>query len=144
VNSRVSHNPTATTNAVSILGFWIYDTQGRNEGRARGAQFPGRRITMGAPNHHEGRQMTAAPPKSSNNGASTFFNTVTFLTTSTFEHRSAKLASCLGRHLTSLRPWWYDIQQLYTIRNCQNLSAHNNQSAYFGNDHHSRIKRSIF
>ena len=30
--------------------------QGRNEGGARGAPFPGRRITIGAPNDCQGRQ----------------------------------------------------------------------------------------
>jgi len=33
--------------------------QGRNDGGARWAQFPGRRIIMGAANHCGGRQMSA-------------------------------------------------------------------------------------
>jgi len=54
----------------------------RNDGRARGAQFPGRRITVGA-------------PKSPNNVTSTFFNTVHLLLKDLrFEHGGAKLASC--------------------------------------------------
>jgi len=68
------------------------DEQGHNEGVPREAQFPGLRVTMGA-------------PKSSNNVTSTFFNTVHLLPKGLrFEHGAAKLASCTGRHLTSLRP----------------------------------------
>jgi len=64
--------------------------QGRNDG-GKGAQFPGRRIIMGA-------------PKSPNNFTSTFFNTVNFLPKDfRFENGAAKLASCPGRRLTSLR-----------------------------------------
>jgi len=70
-------------------------TQGRNDVVARGAQFPGRRIAMGA-------------PKSPNNVTSTLFSTVDLLPNDlTFEHGGAKLASCPGRHLTSLRRWVY-------------------------------------
>ena len=59
----------------------------------RGAQFPGRRIPMGA-------------PKSPNNVTSTFFNTVHLVPKDLrFEHGGVKLASCPGRHLSSLRPW---------------------------------------
>ena len=44
--------------------------------------------------------------KSPNNVTSTFFNTVHLLPKDLrFEHGGAKLASCPGRHLTSLRPW---------------------------------------
>jgi len=50
--------------------------KGRNEGWARVAQFPGRRIIMGAPNHCGWREMTAGDEKSPNNVTSTFFNTV--------------------------------------------------------------------
>jgi len=73
---------------------------------ARGAQFPGRRITMGAPNYCGRRRMTARSPKSPNIVTSTFFNTVHLLPKDLrFEHGGAKLASCPGRHLTSLRSW---------------------------------------
>jgi len=66
---------------------------------ARWAQFPGCQITMGAPNHCSGRR------KSLNNVASTFFNAVYLLPKDLrFEHGGAKLASCPGRCLTSLRP----------------------------------------
>ena len=55
----------------------------------------------GGPNHCGER-------RSPNNVTSTFFNTVhlhpKYLS---FKHGDAKLASCLGRHLTSLRPWMY-------------------------------------
>jgi len=45
-------------------------------------------------------------PKSSNNVASTFFNAADLLPKGLiFEHGGAILASCPGRHLTSLRPW---------------------------------------
>jgi len=44
-------------------------------------------------------------PKSPNNITSTFFNTVHLLAKDlSFDHGGAKLASCPGRHLTSLRP----------------------------------------
>ena len=60
-------------------------------GVTRGTKFPGRWITTGA-------------PKSPNNVASTFFNTVHLLPKDLrFEHWGAKLASCPGRHLASLR-----------------------------------------
>jgi len=56
---------------------------------ARGAQFPRPRITMGAPNHV----------------TNTCFNTVHLLPKDLrFEHGGAKLASCPGRHVTSIRP----------------------------------------
>ena len=46
----------------------------------------------------------ARAPKSPNNTASTFFNTVQLLPKDLrFEYGGAKLASCLGRHTTSLR-----------------------------------------
>jgi len=72
-----------------------------------GARFKGRRGTMG-------RQITAGSaewlrgdPKSPNNLTSTFFNTAglhLFPKDLRLEHGGAKLASCPGRHLTSLRP----------------------------------------
>jgi len=66
--------------------------QGRNEGVQGGGTIPGRRITAGA-------------PKSLNNIASTFFNAVYLLPKDLrFEHGGAKLVSCRGRHLTSVRP----------------------------------------
>jgi len=63
-----------------------------------GRKFPGRRVTMG-------RRITAGASKSSKNVTSTFFNTVNLLPKELrFEHGGVKLASCPGRHLTSLRP----------------------------------------
>jgi len=45
-------------------------------------------------------------PKIPNNAANTFLNTMNLLPKDVrFEHGGAKLASCPGRHLTSLRPW---------------------------------------
>jgi len=47
-------------------------------------------------------------PKSLNNITSTSFNTVHLLPKDLrFEYGGAKLASCPGRHLTSIRPWMY-------------------------------------
>jgi len=51
-------------------------TRGRNEGGARGAQFPGRQFTMGALNHCRGAELLLEAPKSPKNVTSTFFNTV--------------------------------------------------------------------
>jgi len=54
--------------------------------RNEGAQFLGRRITVGA-------------LKTPNNVASNFFNTVHLVPKDLrFEHRRAKLVSCPGRH----------------------------------------------
>ena len=53
-----------------------------------------------------GAESLRGVPKSSNNVTSAFFNTVRLLPKGLiFEHGGAKLASCPGRHLTSLRPW---------------------------------------
>jgi len=50
--------------------------------------------------------MTAGAPKSHSNVTITVFNTAHMLPKNLrFEHGGAKLASCPGRHLTSLRPW---------------------------------------
>jgi len=60
---------------------------------------------MEAPNHCGGRRMGAGVGKDPKNvKSSTFFNTVHLLPKDlSFEHGGAKLASCPGRHLTSLR-----------------------------------------
>jgi len=66
----------------------------------RGAQFPGRRITMGAPNHCEGRRKVLA--------MSQVFSSIQYICsrrTSGSNMWGAKLASCPGRHPTSLHPW---------------------------------------
>jgi len=57
---------------------------------ARGAQLPGRRIIMGT-------------PKNPNNATSTFFNSRFASERPQVRTWGAKLASCPGRHLTSLR-----------------------------------------
>jgi len=60
------------------------------------------------PNHYGGAESLQWAPKSPNNVASTFFNTVCLLPEDLrFEHGGAKLASCPGRCLTSLRPCLY-------------------------------------
>jgi len=49
--------------------------------------------------------MTAEGAEKTNNITSTVFSTVHMLPKDLrFEHEGAKLASCPGRHLTSLRP----------------------------------------
>jgi len=79
---------------------------GRNGGGGQGAQFPGRWTTMGAPNHSGGAKWLQRVPLSPNNFTSTFFNTVHFLPKDLrCEYGTAKLASCHGRQITSLRPW---------------------------------------
>ena len=66
---------------------------------AKGAQFPWRRVNTG-------RQIIAGSPKSPTNVTSTFFIAMILLSKELrFEHGGVKLASCPGRHLTSLRPW---------------------------------------
>ena len=77
---------------------------GRNEGRKgdiipRGAEsLWGRQITAGSVEWLRGA------PKSPNNVTNAFFSTVHLLPKDLrFEHGAAKLASCPGRHLTSLR-----------------------------------------
>jgi len=71
----------------------------QDRGVSRGAKFPRRRVTM--------VQITAGgvewlwdAPKSPQNITSTFLNTVHLLP------KGAKLASCPGSHLTSLRPYF--------------------------------------
>ena len=74
-----------------------------------------RGVTRGAipraPGHYGGAKSLRGVPngwgasQNPNNVASTFFNTRHLLLKDpTFEHGDAKLASCPGRHLTSLRP----------------------------------------
>ena len=59
-----------------------------------------------APSHYGGAKRLQGAPKSPNNVTSAFFNTVNLLPNNLrFEHGGAKLASCPGRHLASLRPW---------------------------------------
>jgi len=53
--------------------------------------------------------MAARSPKIPNNGTGTSFNTVHLLPKDLIlELWGAKLASCPGRYLTSLRPWVYE------------------------------------
>ena len=60
---------------------------------------------MGATNHCRRRRITVGAPKSPNNVTSTFFIAVNMLPKGLkFKHGGAKLASCPGRHLTSLSP----------------------------------------
>jgi len=50
--------------------------------------------------------MTVGAPKGLNNVTSTFFNSVHLLPKDLrFKYGGAKLASCPGCHLTSIRPW---------------------------------------
>jgi len=69
------------------------------------AQFPGRRITEGAPNHRGGAEWLRRAPKSPNNVPSTFFSIVHLLPKGLcFEHAGSKFASYPGRHLISPLP----------------------------------------
>jgi len=71
---------------------------GCNQGGHRGNN------SQGAKSRWE-RRMTAGASKSPNNVTSIFFNAVHLLPKDLrFEHWCAKVASCPGRHLTSLRP----------------------------------------
>jgi len=71
--------------------------QGRNDG-ARAA-------IPRAPNLYGDAERLRGAPKNLNNVTSTFFSKVLLLPKDLrFEHGGAKLASCTGRHLTSLRP----------------------------------------
>ena len=96
IRSRLSQSTSAGE------GGYLSELQAMGDG---GAQFPGRRIIMGAPNHCWGRQMSAGAPKIPNNFTITFFSTVNFLPKDlTFENGGAKLASFPGRSPTSLHP----------------------------------------
>jgi len=88
----------ANVNVCSVLdaALW-FNQQGRNEG-ARGRNYPGAESLWG-------RWNTAGVPKNPNNVTGTFFNTVHLLPEDLrFENGGAKLASCRGPHLNSLRP----------------------------------------
>jgi len=57
-----------------------------------------------APSHYAGTKSLRGTP---NNVTSTFFNSIHLHPKDLrFEHEGAKLASCTGRHLTSLCPWF--------------------------------------
>jgi len=65
--------------------------------RGKRGTFPGRLITIGAPNHCGGADNTK-------NVTSTFFNTVNlFAKELKFEHGDAKFASCPGREFPKSR-----------------------------------------
>jgi len=82
---------------------------GVTTGGVKGTQFLGRRIIMGT-------------PKCLNSFISTFFNTVNFLPEDLrFEHGDDKLASCPGRHLTSLRPCHHCCSQPEAVRSPRRL-----------------------
>jgi len=74
------------------------NVQGRNEGGEGGT-------ILRAPNHYGAAEWLRWAPKSPDNVTSTFFNGVHLLTKDLrFEYGGAKLASCFGSYLTSLRP----------------------------------------
>ena len=65
-----------------------------------------------------GRRNDCGVQTSPKNVTSTFFNTENLLSKELrFKYWSAKLASCLGRHLTSLRPWVY-VSNASILWNC--------------------------
>jgi len=73
--------------------------QGRNEKGQGEHNLPGL-------NHYRGAKSPRGASKGTNSVTGTFLNTVHLLPKDfRFEHGGAKLASCPGRHLTSLRPW---------------------------------------
>ena len=94
-----------TSQSTAISGSSAVFTPSRGVKRGKGGSI------SPAPNHYGGTELLQGAPndrgslKSLNNVTSTFFNTVyLFPKDLRFEHRTAKLASCRGRHLTSLRP----------------------------------------
>jgi len=76
-----------------------------------GAQRGGRRAQF--PGAESLRERWKAPTMS----PVPFFNTEHLLPKDLrFEHEGAKLASCPGRHLASLRPWvWWALQQIISL-----------------------------
>jgi len=60
-------------------------------------------------NSLDGKSLRGAP-KSPNDVTSALCNTVHFLPKTSGSNARAKLASCLGHHLTSLRPWQHGSQ----------------------------------
>jgi len=86
-------------NGESFLGF-----RGVTMG-ARGHDSPGAESLWGGAASILGTPKSAGAPKIPNNVTSAFFNTVHLLPNDLkFENGGAELASCPGRHLTSLRP----------------------------------------
>jgi len=80
---------------------------GRIEGDKEGA-IPRATSHYGAPNQCSERPMAAGVPASPNNVTSTFFNMEHTLPKDlSFAYGGAKLASCPGRNLSSLRPCLY-------------------------------------
>jgi len=80
-------------------GFWCQEFFGLT--------FYHARVQQGGHNA-PGAESLRGAPKSPNNVTSAFFNTVHLLPKDLkFEHGSAKLASCPGRHLTWLRPGYH-------------------------------------
>jgi len=83
---------------------WVVCHLPRKLGRTRGSKVGA--IPL-APSHYGGAKLLRGAPKSPNDVTNTSFNTVHFLPKELrFEHWGARLASCPGRHLTSLRPCW--------------------------------------
>ena len=75
------------------------NSSGVTKGGKGGHNFPGAESLWK-------RQITAGASKGPDNVTSTFFNTAYLPRKDLrFEHGGAKLASCPGRHLTSLYPW---------------------------------------
>ena len=107
---------------------------------ARGAQFPGRRMTAGA-------------PESPNNFASTFFNAVHLLPKGLrFEHGGAKRTSCPGRRLTSLRPcalWrrrlkmWRRASNFWSVPWVYRVAFDSDSDALFANTERDLLTRSF-
>jgi len=87
---------------VLFSGIWW---QGRNDGGQEGATPRAPSHYMGAPNHCGGCRMTAESAEKSQQCLKYLLQYSTFASENlSFEHGGAKLASCPGRYLTSLRP----------------------------------------
>ena len=99
-----------------FICFVVYSSSGQNllavNYKLRCGQGRYERGTIARTSNHRGRTS-----KSSNNVASIFFNTVDLLPKDIrFEHGGVKLASCLGRHLSLLRPYvWWVLQQIISL-----------------------------
>ena len=95
------------TSAANLTESVTFEESRTKRDSARGVTKGGRGVTIPrATNHNGDAESLRGARKSPNSAVSSSFNTVDLLPKDLrFEHRGAKLASCPGRHLTSLRPW---------------------------------------
>jgi len=94
-----------------------------------GGQFPGRQITIGAPNLCWDTKRLRRVSKRPNNITSNVFNTVPELPKDLrFEHGGARVASCPGCLLTSLERQRQELRQLHNVRLGSSHAAKNNEA----------------